>query len=100
MSIIEGLNKTFDSRIRLGIMATLMVNESVDFNHLKNLLNLTDGNLASHLIALEKTEYVTVHKEFIARKPKTSYQATEAGRQAFAEHLNAMEKLIHGLGEK
>lgn len=94
MNIIEGLNKHFDSRVRLGIMATLVVNEWVDFNRLKTLLNLTDGNLASHLIALEKAEYVAIHKEFVARKPRTSYQVTEAGRQAFTTHLNAIESLI------
>ncbi len=94
INIIEGLNKAFDSRIRLGIMATLAVNEWVDFNHLKNLLHLTDGNLASHLTALEKMDYVTVSKVFVSRKPRTSYQATEAGKTAFSEHLNAMEKLI------
>lgn len=94
MNIIEGLNKHFDSRVRLGIMATLIVNEWVDFNQLKTLLNLTDGNLASHLVALEKTEYVAVRKEFVARKPRTSYQVTEAGRQAFTAHLNAIESLI------
>jgi DNA-binding HxlR family transcriptional regulator len=99
MNIIEGLNKHFDSRVRLGIMATLVVNEWVDFNHLKTLLSLTDGNLASHLTALEKAEYVTVRKEFVARKPRTSYQVTEAGKLAFTAHLNAIEGLIKNIQE-
>jgi len=96
-NIIDGLNKHFDSRVRLGIMATLVVNEWVDFNQLKTLLNLTDGNLASHLTALEKVAYVEVRKEFVARKPRTSYQVTEAGKQAFSSHLDAMESLIKNI---
>jgi DNA-binding HxlR family transcriptional regulator len=98
-NLIEELNKHFDSRVRLGIMATLVVNDWVDFNHLKSLLNLTDGNLASHLIALEKLEYITVRKEFVARKPRTSYQVTDLGRQAFTIHLNAVESLIKNISK-
>jgi len=95
-SIISGLNKAFDNRVRLGIMAILMVSENVDFNHIKETLELTDGNLASHLKALEGIGYVLMHKEFVGRKPRTSYVVTEAGRIAFRLHLNALEKLIHG----
>ena len=91
---IEHLNKIFDSRIRLGIMSALMVNAEVNFNELKELIQVTDGNLASHLTALEKLQYVAVRKGFIGRKPNTSFQATEAGRKAFQEHLNALEALI------
>ena len=97
MNMIDGLNKNFDSRVRLGIMATLVVNDWVDFNQLKLLLNLTDGNLASHLTALEKVGYIEVRKEFVSRKPKTSYQITEEGRQAFTAHLNAVESLIKNI---
>jgi len=74
--IIAGLNKEFDNRVRLGIMSVLMVNEWVDFNTLKTLLNLTDGNLASHIAALEKTGYIDVKKEFIGKKPRTTYNVT------------------------
>ena len=95
-SIISGLNKAFDNRVRLGIMAILMVSENVDFNHIKETLELTDGNLASHLKALEGIGYVLMHKEFVGRKPRTSYVVTETGRIAFRFHLNALEKLIHG----
>ena len=56
--MIEGLNKHFESRIRLGVMSVLMVNDWVDFNTMKELLSLTDGNLASHIKALEKNEYI------------------------------------------
>ncbi|KAF2514186.1 winged helix-turn-helix domain-containing protein [Flavobacterium foetidum] len=94
MGIIDKLNKDFESRVRLGIMSILMVNEWVDFTEMKTLLNITDGNLASHSAALEKAEYIEIKKEFVGKKPKTSYQVTEKGRQAFKEHLSYLEKLM------
>ena len=95
--IISGLNKVFDSRIRLGIMSVLMVNDSVDFNTMKELLDVTDGNLASHLKALEKEEVIEVKKQFIGRKPNTSYKVTPLGAKLFKEHIDALEKLINPL---
>ena len=94
MGIIDKLNKDFESRVRLGIMSVLMVNEWVDFTEMKTLLDITDGNLASHSSALEKSEYIEVKKEFVGKKPKTSYRATERGRLAFKEHLSYLEKLM------
>jgi DNA-binding PadR family transcriptional regulator len=94
MSIIDNLNKVFDSRIRLGIMSILSVNDSADFNTMKELLELTDGNLASHLRTLENEGYIHSIKKFIGRKPNTSYEITGTGNHAFKEHLNALEKLI------
>lgn len=94
MSLIEGLNKDFESRVRLGIMSVLMVNDWVEFNEMKELLNLTDGNLASHSKALEKKEYIEIKKEFVGRKPKTSYRVTQKGREAFQAHLSALENLF------
>lgn len=91
---IAGLNKVFDSRIRLGIMAVLAVNDELDFNALKELLEVTDGNLASHLKALEKEEYIEVKKSFVGRKPNTKYEMTPKGRQAFGDHLKALQGLI------
>jgi DNA-binding HxlR family transcriptional regulator len=91
---LENINKAFESRARLGIMSVLMVDEKVDFNTLKDTLQLTDGNLASHLRALEEAEYLHVEKQFVGRKPNTTYQATEAGREAFNSHLDALEQLI------
>ena len=75
-------------------MSALMVNEFMDFNNLKNLLDVTDGNLASHLKALEKVGYVSVTKAFIDRKPNTKYQATKAGKSAFKKHIEAIEQLL------
>jgi DNA-binding HxlR family transcriptional regulator len=76
-------------------MSALMVNDSLDFNALKDLLGLTDGNLASHLKALEQQEIITVSKQFVGRKPSTTYTATEGGRNLFRLHLAALEELIN-----
>nr|WP_247232175.1 transcriptional regulator [Telluribacter sp. SYSU D00476] len=91
---LKDINKDFESRARLGIMSVLMVEESVDFNFLKETLQLTDGNLASHLRALEEAAYLRVEKQFVGRKPNTRYQATPAGKEAFRNHLDALERLI------
>jgi DNA-binding HxlR family transcriptional regulator len=94
MGIIDKLNKDFESRVRLGIMSVLMVNDWIDFTEMKSLLDITDGNLASHSSALEKAEFIEVKKEFVGKKPKTSYRVTNRGRAAFVSHLNCLEKLI------
>ena len=91
---INQLNKEFESRVRLGIMSVLMVNDWVDFSEMKSILEITDGNMASHSNSLEKAGYIEVKKEFVGKKPKTSYRVTQSGREAFTDHLNALEKLI------
>jgi DNA-binding MarR family transcriptional regulator len=91
---IADLNKAFESRVRLGIMSVLLVNEAVDFGTLKEQLQLTDGNMASHLSALEKIEYISITKQFIGKKPNTTYAVTAIGRKAFSAHLDALEQLI------
>ena len=93
-SIISNINKLFENRIRLGIMSILSVNQDASFNTLKELLDITDGNLASHLKSLEKAGYITVTKQFIGRKPNTSYRITEQGQKAFANHIKALEALL------
>jgi len=75
-------------------MSILMVNDQVDFTMLKDLLDITDGNMASHISGLEKLGYLKVTKQFIGKKPNTSYAATESGKAAFAEHVRALEKLL------
>jgi len=92
--ILKHINKVFDHRIRLGIMSILMVNESVDFKQLKELLGVTDGNLASHIKALEKVEFIHVTKKFIGKKPNTTYSVTKLGKLEFQKHIAALEKLI------
>ncbi|TMU57437.1 winged helix-turn-helix domain-containing protein [Flagellimonas algicola] len=94
MGLIDNINKLFDHRIRLGIMSILMVNEEVDFNRLKELLDVTDGNLASHTKTLEKAEYIKIQKSFIGKKPNTRYSATSLGKMAFKKHIGALEQLI------
>jgi DNA-binding HxlR family transcriptional regulator len=90
----DKLDKAFENRVRLQIMSVLVVNDRYDFNSLKELLDITDGNLASHLKALEKDEYILVNKSFVGRKPNTNYEATKKGKQAFKDHLDALEQLI------
>ena len=93
--LISNISKVFESRIRLGIMSVLMVNESYDFNSLKETLDVTDGNLASHLKALEENNLIRVNKQFIGRKPNTSYSVTNNGALLFRTHLKALEDLIN-----
>ena len=91
---IQNLNKTFDSRVRLGIMSILMVNEEINFNDLKQLMAVTDGNLASHIKSLEENGYLKVNKGFVGRKTNTTYAVTKTGEKAFQQHLAALEKMI------
>lgn len=91
---ISGINKLFENRVRLGIMSVLMVNDFFDFNNLKDTLDVTDGNLASHLKALEENGLVNVDKQFVGKKPNTSYSITEKGRALFRDHLKALENII------
>lgn len=93
-SVIAQLNPVFENRVRLGIMSVLMVGDPSDFTSLRSLLGVTDGNLASHLRVLEEHRYVKMKKEFVKRKPQTSYTVTEAGRKAFRDHLAGLEKVI------
>lgn len=92
---IDNLNKAFENRIRLGIMSALVVNDALDFNSLKELSGTTDGNLASHANALEAEGYVKIKKSFRGKKPLTTYSATAAGRRAFAEHVDALARLLN-----
>ena len=91
---VLGMNKAFESRARLGIMSVLMVNECADFTTLKQLLELTDGNLASHARALEDQGYISCEKRFVGRKPNTVYRVTEKGRESFKEHIVALEQFV------
>ena len=93
--ILVNINKLFESKVRLGIMSMLIVNDIVDFNSLKSHLDVTDGNLASHVASLEKAKYIKVNKSFIGKKPNTTYSVTATGRRAFTEHLDALERLIN-----
>jgi DNA-binding HxlR family transcriptional regulator len=90
----DNLDKILEHKARLQIMSVLVVNDSFDFNSIKELLNLSDGSLATHIKALEREKYISVMKTFVDRKPNTKYKTTERGRSAFKKHLDAMEELI------
>jgi DNA-binding MarR family transcriptional regulator len=90
----ENLDKVLEHRLRLQIMSVLVAHESYDFNSLKEIMAITDGNLASHIKALEREKYISVIKSFKARKPNTKYKVTERGRAIFKRHLDGLEQLI------
>ncbi len=94
---LKHLDKAFENKVRLGIMSILVVEEKVSFNELKQSLAVTDGNLASHLKALEKVGYISVLKTFIGRKPNTSYSVSKIGQKAFNKHLTALEKILNSM---
>lgn len=96
-NIIAKLNKSFDNKVRLGVMSVLLVDDWVEFTRLREMLELTDGRLASHLKVLEGEGFIKLKKNFVNRKPKTTYQATAKGRKAFNDHLNALEELIKSI---
>lgn len=91
---IDDLHKMFESRVRLGIMSALAVNDGLDFTSLKEFLDVTDGNLATHLKKLENEAFIGVEKSFIDNKPNTKYFMTDEGKKAFDQHLNVLEKII------
>lgn len=93
--VINGFHKAFESRTRLSIMAALAVNDTLDFTALKEYLDVTDGNLASHLKPLEKEAFIGIKKSFVGKKPNTQYFMTKKGKKAFEDHLKALEKLIN-----
>tara|TARA_B100001287_G_scaffold150032_1_gene126315 strand:+ start:26295 stop:26585 length:291 start_codon:yes stop_codon:yes gene_type:complete len=88
------LHKAFDSRVRIGLMSILIVNNWVSYKEIKSLLDVTDGNLASHIHALEKISFLEIKKQFIGKKPLTTYRVTKNGRKAFMDHINGLEKLL------
>jgi DNA-binding MarR family transcriptional regulator len=95
-----GLDRLIHERLRLGIVSALAVNESLSFNDLKKLMNTTDGNLSVHARKLEEANYVTCHKSFEGRVPKTSYALTAVGRRALERYLDHMEALIRATRER
>jgi DNA-binding MarR family transcriptional regulator len=94
---ITGINKIFENRIRLGVMSVLMVNDEINFNDLKQMLEVTDGNLATHLVNLEENGFIKVYKGFVGRKTNTTYAITKSGEKAFNDHIAALEMLIKGM---
>ena len=97
MFSINKLDKAFENRVRLGVMSVLIGSGQSDFNTIKSMLKVSDGNLASHIKALEELGYIETIKQFIGRKPNTSYIATESGEKAFKNHINALSELLNKL---
>lgn len=95
--MIEGLNKAFENRLRLGIMGLLMVKSKITFNELKEELGATDGNLSSHVNSLERLTYLNIDKRFVGKKPQTTYTISKQGRVAFNKHLAALEILLNNM---
>jgi len=94
MKGFDQLNKAFESRVRLGLMSILSVNSWVSYKEIKDLLEVTDGNLASHVQSLEKIKYLEIKKQFISKKPLTTYKVTKMGKEAFEKHIEGLEKLL------
>lgn len=90
----ENIDPVLEHRVRLQILSVLAANDAYDFNGLKHLLAVTDGNLATHIKALEREKYIAVNKSFVNRKPNTRYHISERGRQAFRKHIDALEAVI------
>lgn len=91
---IESIDETIHQKVRLGVMSALVARGESDFRFLKDTLGVTDGNLSIHLSKLEEAGYITSRKEFIGRKPHTTYEATQAGRAAFTAYLTALERIV------
>jgi len=91
---LDALDETIHQKIRLGIMSALMARGECDFRFLKDTLGVTDGNLSIHLGKLEDADYIGVRKEFVGRKPHTTYTPTPKGKAAFAAYLTALERIV------
>ena len=94
MKGFDQLNKAFESRVRLGLMSILSVNSWISYKEIKDLLEVTDGNLASHIQSLEKIKYLEIKKQFVGKKPLTTYKVTKTGKEAFEKHIEGLEKLL------
>lgn len=94
LEAFERLDRVIHEKSRLLIMTVLAASESLAFKELKEGLQMTDGNLCVHLRALEESGYVSARKSFVNRKPRTDYSLTDAGRQAFREHLETLEEIV------
>jgi DNA-binding HxlR family transcriptional regulator len=93
-SLVHDLDKIIHEPVRLGIMTILYSIKSVSFSYLKKELKISDGNLFTHLKTLEKSQYISVKKAFINRKPQTTYEITDKGSKAYIEHVKNLEKII------
>ena len=91
---LDALDETIHQKVRLGIMSALMANGECDFRFLRDTLSVTDGNLSIHIARLDEAGYVATRKEFVSRKPHTTYTPTNEGREAFRTYLAALERIV------
>lgn len=91
---LDRLDDVIHQKVRLGVMSSLMASGEADFNLLKAALGVSDGNLSTHLTVLEEAGYIAVRKEFVGKKPRTTYAPTETGRKAFEEYVAVLEGLV------
>ena len=96
---LDSLDEVIHQKVRLGIMSALMARSETDFRFLKDTLGVTDGNLSIHLSKLEDAGYVVSAKEFVRKKPHTTYAPTESGRSAFHAYLGALERIVQSAGQ-
>ncbi|MDX1502784.1 MAG: transcriptional regulator [Thermoanaerobaculia bacterium] len=97
---MPSLDPLIHQPVRLRVMsalASLGREAQVEFTYLRDLLELTDGNLGAHLRRLEEGGYVRLEKTFVERKPRTYVEATAQGREAFVRHVAALEEVIRGI---
>jgi DNA-binding MarR family transcriptional regulator len=95
---LDAIDEVIHGRVRLGVMAYLSGAQAADFNELKARLQASDGNLSVHLRKLEEAGYVDINKSFAGRKPLTRVELTDAGGKAYQRYLEALGKLVGGLG--
>lgn len=93
----QELDRLIHERVRLGIVSALAVNDTLSFTELRRILDTSDGNLSVHARRLEDGGYLTCHKSFEGRLPKTEYRLTEAGRRALENYLAHMEAIINAV---
>ncbi len=96
----NGLDTAVHGPIRLGSMTALYTDGELTFTTLKKRLNVTDGSLGVHLLKLEKIDYITSKKEFIGRRPRTTYRLTSTGKRALRKYLDSMQQLLDSLSSK
>ncbi len=98
LEAIDTLDDTLNQKARMKIMTTLLALGEADFKLLKEELALSDGNLSTHLALLEERGYVIGRKEFVRRKPHSSYKPTDAGRDAFHRYIDALMRIVRAAG--
>ena len=97
LEAVELIDETIHQKVRLGIFSTILALGEVDFKYLKETLSLSDGNLSTHLALLEERGYIAAHKEFVRRKPRTTYTPTDIGREAFQRYLTTLERIVRAV---